>query len=265
MVQEAQPRLMKRVTSFLLASRPTWRSPPSMEPRLPHSHLYPSPRRFLVESHLLLGCSHKIPNGTSSAFGLSRRSTVASNTILGLCSQGSSRHVLLHAAPGFLAGCGYGGWWSSPNFASILLASRDDILALCSGGRTQDHGMTILSSGVAMVFSLGLAGQGPGHLLLAVELRVSHRSPSQTAWHPYQDTVCTWSTRSLSAIGSTDMSAAGLMTSFQSLSFSGGSGISTRGHVLRRHSAPVGRYTTTSLITRCLYVKILVALSHSMG
>jgi hypothetical protein len=41
-----------------------------------------------MESHLLLGCSHKIPNGTSSAFGLSRCSTATSNTILGLCSQG---------------------------------------------------------------------------------------------------------------------------------------------------------------------------------
>jgi hypothetical protein len=181
MVQAAQPRLMKRVASFLLASRPTWRSPLPMEPRLPHSHLYLSPKRFPVESHLLLGCSHKIPNGTSSAFGLSRRSTVASNSILGLFSQGPSRHVLPHAAPGFLTGRGYRGWWSSPNFASILLASRDDILALCLGGRTQDQGMTILSSGVAMVFSLGLASQGPGHLFTVVELRVSHRSPFQTA------------------------------------------------------------------------------------
>jgi hypothetical protein len=50
-----------------------------------------------------------------------------------------------------------------------------------------------------------------------------------------------WSTRSLSAIGSTDTFAAGLMTSFQSLSFSFGSGISMRGQVLRRHSALVGR------------------------
>jgi hypothetical protein len=144
MVLAAQPRLMKRVASFLLALGPTWRSPPPMEPRLPHSHLYPSPRRFPVESHLLLGCSHKFPNGTSSAFDLPQCSTVASNTILGPCSQCPSRHVLPHVAPGFLAGRGHKGWWSSPNFASILLAPRNDTLDPCSGGRTQDQGTTIL-------------------------------------------------------------------------------------------------------------------------
>jgi hypothetical protein len=120
MVQAAQPRLMKRVASFLLDSGPTWRSRPPMEPRLPNSHLYPSPRRFPVESHLFLGCSHKIPNGTSSAFDLSQCSTATSNTILGLCSQGLTRHVLPHAAPGFFAGRGRKGWWSSHNFTSIL-------------------------------------------------------------------------------------------------------------------------------------------------
>jgi hypothetical protein len=159
-VQAAQPRLMKRVASFLLASGPTWRSPSPMESRLPHNHLYPSPIRFPVESHLLLGCSHKIPNGTSSTFGLSRCSTATSNTILGLCSQGLSRHVLPHAAPGFFTGRGHKGWWSSPNFASILLAPRDDILTLCSGGRTQSQRTTILSSSVSMVFSMGLASHG---------------------------------------------------------------------------------------------------------
>jgi hypothetical protein len=150
MVQAVQPRLMKRVASFLLASGPAWRSPPLMESRLPHSCLYPSPRSFLVGSCVLLGCSHKIPNGTSSAFGLSRCSTKASNTILGLCSQGLTR-------PGFFAGRGRKGWWSSPNFSKILLASRDDISTLCSGGHTQSQGMTILSIGVAMVLSLDLA------------------------------------------------------------------------------------------------------------
>jgi hypothetical protein len=55
------------------------------------------------------------------------------------------------------------------------------------------------------------------------------------------------------------------MTSFQSLSFSGGSGIFMWAQVLHRHSAPVGRCTTTSLVTRCPHVKIPVALSHSMG
>jgi hypothetical protein len=127
-VQAAQPKLRKCVASFLLSSGPLWSPPPPTRLWPPHSHLYSSPRRFHVESHLLLGCSHKIPSGTSSAFGLSRRSTTTSNTILGLCSQGLLRHVLPHAAPGFLVGHRYRGWWSSPNFASILLAPRDDIL-----------------------------------------------------------------------------------------------------------------------------------------
>jgi hypothetical protein len=157
MVQAVQPTLMKRIASFLLALGPTWRPPPLMESRLPQGRLYPGPRRFPVESHLLLGCSHKIPNGTRSAFDLSRCSTASSNTILGLCSQGSSRHVLPHAAPGFFAGRENTGWWSSPNFAKILLASRDDTLALYLGGRTQSQGVTIISIGVAMVFSLDLA------------------------------------------------------------------------------------------------------------
>jgi hypothetical protein len=159
MVLAVQPRLMERVASFLLASGPLWSPPPSTRSRLPHSHLYSSPRSFPVESHLLLGCSHKIPNGTSFAFGLSQCGTKTSNTILGLCSQGLTRHVLPHVAPGFFAGRGRKGWWSSPNFASILLPSRDGISDLCSGGRTQSQGMTILSNGVAMVLSLDLASQ----------------------------------------------------------------------------------------------------------
>jgi hypothetical protein len=64
-----------------------------MESRLPHSHLNPSSRRFPVESHLLVGCSHKIPNGTSSAFDLSWCSTTTTNTILGLSFQGLSRRT----------------------------------------------------------------------------------------------------------------------------------------------------------------------------
>jgi hypothetical protein len=130
MVPAAQPRLMKRVASFLLASGPTWISPPPMELRLPHSHLYPSPRRFPVESHLLLGCSHKIPNGTSYTSSLSQRSTMASDASTGPCSQGPSRHVLPHDAPRFFVGCGHRGWPSSPNFASILLAPADGTLVL---------------------------------------------------------------------------------------------------------------------------------------
>jgi hypothetical protein len=132
MVPAAQPRLMKRVASFLLASGPLWSPPPPPRSRPPHSHLYSSPRRFYVESHLLLGCSHKIPNwasvtselscrgiaAPSMASGLSRHSTVASNTTLGPCSQGPSRHVLPHATPGFFAGCGHKDWRSSLNFAS---------------------------------------------------------------------------------------------------------------------------------------------------
>jgi hypothetical protein len=153
MVPTAEPGLMKHVASFLLASGPTWRPPLPLESRLPHNHLYSSPRRFPVESHLLLGCSHKIPNWTSvtsglsscgrathnMASGLSRRSTVASNTTSGPRSQGPSRHVLPHASPGFLAGRGYIYWWSSPNVASILVDPRDGILALCSGGRTHEE------------------------------------------------------------------------------------------------------------------------------
>jgi hypothetical protein len=95
---------MKRVASFLLASGPLWSPPPPPRLRLLHSHLYSSPRRFPVESHLLLGCSHKIPNWTSFTSGLSRCSTVVSNTTLVPLSQGPSRHVLPHAAPRFLAG-----------------------------------------------------------------------------------------------------------------------------------------------------------------
>jgi hypothetical protein len=245
---------MERVASFLLASRPLWSPTPPTRSWLPHSHVYSSPRRFPVESHLLLGCSHKIPNRASvtsklcyrdatvhvMALGRSRRITVASNTILGLCSQGPSRHVLPQVAPGFCAGRGQR-VWCSPNFASILLAPRDDILALYSGGRTQSQCMTILSSGVSMVFSLGLASQGSR--LPIYSNGAQHRLPftSLMAWRPYQDTVCTWSACLLSAIGSTGTSAAGLMTPFQFLSFSGGGGISTPGQVLCQHSAPVGR------------------------
>jgi hypothetical protein len=137
MVQAAQPRLMERIASFLLASGPLWSPPPPTRSWLPHNHLHSSPRRFPVESHLLLGCSQKIKNGTSSAFDLSRCSIATSNTILGLYSQGLTRHVLPHATHGFFAGRRRKGWWSSPNFASILLASRDDVLALYSGGRIQ--------------------------------------------------------------------------------------------------------------------------------
>jgi hypothetical protein len=172
-VQAAQPRLMECVAGSLLASGPFWSPPPLTRSWLPHSHLYSIPRRFPVESHLLLGCSHKIPNRASvtsklccrdatvhgMALGRFRRNTTASNTILGLYSQCLSRHVLPHAAHGFFAGRGHRDWWSSPNFASILLAPRDGILALRSGGRRQSQCMTILSSGVAMVLSLGLASQ----------------------------------------------------------------------------------------------------------
>jgi hypothetical protein len=178
-----------------------------------------------VESHLLLGCSHKIPNGTSLTSGLPQRSTVASNTILSPYSQGPSRHVLPHAAPGFFAGCSHRGWWSSPNFTSILLAPRDDTLAPCSGGRTQDQSVATLSSGVAMVFLLGSGNKDPGYLFIAMELSNSHRSSSSRRGNVICIIVCTWSTRSLSYAGSTDTSAMGLLTSFQSPSSSGGSDI----------------------------------------
>jgi hypothetical protein len=157
MVPVVQPRPMKRVASFLLASGPTWRPPPPLELRLPQSHLYSSPRRFPVESHLSLGCSHKIPNrtsvtsslfhrgiaGPSMASGLPRHNTVASNTTLGPCSQGPSRHVLPYAAPRFFAERGHRDW-CSPNFVSILLAPGDGTLALHSGGRIQDQGVAKL-------------------------------------------------------------------------------------------------------------------------
>jgi hypothetical protein len=139
MVPTAQPRLMKRVTSFLLASGPTWRPPLLPRPQLPHNHLYSSPKRFPVESHLWLGFSHKIPNWTRVTSGLSQRSIVVPNTTLGPCSQGLSRYVLPHAAPGFLVGRRSRDWWSPPNFTSILIALRDDTLALCLGGRARDQ------------------------------------------------------------------------------------------------------------------------------
>jgi hypothetical protein len=157
MVQAAQPTLMKRVASFLLASGPLSSPPPMARSWLPQSHLYSSPIRFPVESHLLLGCPHKIPNGTSSAFDLPRCSTATSNTILGLSLQGPPWHVLPHAAPRFFAGRGGASRWNYPTFASILLASSDDTSALHSGGRTQSQGETISSTNVAMVPSPDLA------------------------------------------------------------------------------------------------------------
>jgi hypothetical protein len=159
MVHMAQPTLMKCVASFLLASGPLWGPPPPARSWLSHSHLYSSPSRFPVESQLLLGCSHNIPNGVSLAFDLSRCSTATSNTTLGLSLQDLLWHVLPHAAPGFFAGCEGTGRWSSPNFASVLLASRDDTSALYSSGRTQNQGGTILSTEVAMVLSLDLASR----------------------------------------------------------------------------------------------------------
>jgi hypothetical protein len=104
MVQAAHPRLFERVTRFLLALEPLWGSPPMTPLWLPHIHLFSSPRKFPMESHLLLGCSHKIPSGTSSAFDLTWCNTVTSNTILGLSLQGPSWHVLPHAEPGFSPG-----------------------------------------------------------------------------------------------------------------------------------------------------------------
>jgi hypothetical protein len=263
MVPAAQPRLMKRVASFLLVSGPTWRSPLPLELRLPHSHLYSSPRRFPVESHLLLGCSHKIPNGTSFTSGLSQRSTMAPDASSSPCSQGLSRHVLPHAAPRFFARCGHRHWWSSPNFASIILAPREDTLALRSGGRTQDQGMAKLSREGAMVPLLDFRRKGQGHLFIEMELGTGHRSSSSRRGNLIFSTIYTWSTRSLSATGRTDTSDTSLMTSFQSLSSSGGSGIYTWGQVLCLHSAPVGRYTTTSSYTWYSPVKIPDAFSYS--
>jgi hypothetical protein len=178
-MQAAQPRLMEHVASFLLASGPRWSSTPPTRLWSPHSHLYSSPRTFPVESHLLLGCSHKILNRAgvtlklccrdaavhSMALGLSRCSIVASNTIL------ASAHKVRQGM-----------------YCPML-----------------------------------------------------HLDSSQMVWQPYQDTICTSSAMSLYVIGSTGTSAAGLMTPFQSLSFSGGSGNSTLGQIVCRHSVPVGR------------------------
>jgi hypothetical protein len=190
MVPATQPRPMTHVASFLLASRPLWSPPPPPRSWPPHSHLYSSPRRFPVESHILLGCSHKIPNrasvtselsccdivAPSMASGLPRHRTVASNTTLGPCSQGPSRHVLPHATPVFFTGCGRSDWWSSLNFASILLAPRDYTLALHSGGHTQDQGMAKLARERAMVPLLDSRSKGQGHLFIAMELNTGHLS-----------------------------------------------------------------------------------------
>jgi hypothetical protein len=48
-------------------------------------------------------------------------------------------------------------------------------------------------------------------------------------WRLYQNIVRTWIARSLSATGSSGTFAAGLMTHFPSLSFSGGGGVSMQG------------------------------------
>jgi hypothetical protein len=60
---------------------------------------------------------------------------------------------------------------------------------------------------------------------------VQYRWPSNSlmAWQPYQDTVGTWIARYLSTTGSSGTSTTGLMTPFQTLSVSGGGGISIQG------------------------------------
>jgi hypothetical protein len=115
-----------------------------------------------------------------------------------------------------------------------------------------------------IVFSMGLASQGPRAPIYSDGAQRHSAFNSLMMWQPYQDTVRTCSVRSLSVTGSTGMSAAGLMTPFQSLSFSGGGGISMQGQVLYRHSAPVGRYVTTNFVPRCSRMKIPVVLSHYM-
>jgi hypothetical protein len=84
MVPTAQPRLMKCIASFLLASGPLWIPPPPPRSRPPHSHLYSSPRKFPVESHLLLGCSHKIPNRASVTSEISCRDITVPSMASGL-------------------------------------------------------------------------------------------------------------------------------------------------------------------------------------
>jgi hypothetical protein len=159
---------------FSSSFRTSLEPPPPPRSWPPLSHLYSSSKRFFVESHLLLGCLHKIPNrasvtselscriiaAPSMSSGLPRRNTMDSNTTLGPCSQGPSRHVLPHDALRFFAGCGHRDWWSSLNFASILLAPRDDTLVLCSGGHTQDQGTKKLSSEGAMASLLDFRSKG---------------------------------------------------------------------------------------------------------
>jgi hypothetical protein len=88
--------------------------------------------------------------------------------------------------------------------------------------------MEKLSSEGAMVLLLDFRSKGQGHLFIVMELSNGHRSSSSRRGNLICITVCTWSMRFLSATGSTDTSAADLMTSFQSLSSSHGSGISAR-------------------------------------
>jgi hypothetical protein len=136
MVPAVQPRLMTRVASFLLASGPLWSPPPPLRSWPPHCHLYYSPTWFLVESHLLLGCSHNIPNrasvtselscrgitAPSMASGLPRCNTVATNTTLGPCSQGLSSMYcpMLHLDSSLGAGTEIGGVLSTSQTLFLL-------------------------------------------------------------------------------------------------------------------------------------------------
>jgi hypothetical protein len=149
-----QPRLMKGVASILLASGPTWGPPPPPRLTLPRSHLYFSPRRFLVVPSLTLGFPHKIPNRASVTPGLPQCSTKISILASNLNSQGLSCHVLPYAAPGFFARRRWSDWCSSPNFASILLDPDADGLTICSSGRVPAQGTKELLSSFAMVLSL---------------------------------------------------------------------------------------------------------------
>jgi hypothetical protein len=157
----------------------TWIHGPNRAPKPPQEHVYTRDRpKSPHDSHPEEAHPKWGPQGVSQPHrsaeptlrppptqGLPRGASPlvlqlrGSNTILGLSMQGPSRHVLPHAAPGFFAGRGRTGWWSSPNFASILLASRDDTSALYSGRRTQIQGVTILSIEVTMVLPLDLASR----------------------------------------------------------------------------------------------------------
>jgi hypothetical protein len=240
MVSTAQPILMKHVLSFLLASGPIWRPLPPLRSWLPHSHLYSIPIRFLVVLTLTSEFPHKIPSWASITLGLSQCNTVISSMASGLHSQGLSRHVLPHAAPGFLARRRWSGWWSSPNFASILLAPDDDDLALCSGGQTQAQGTKKLLS--YLVSISGANGELCCCLCIAAELGLG--CCLHLSWRGVlrQSQLPRGARGPYSPVGSTGASVTCLATTLQPFSLAGSDCIPAQMQVLLLYSAPMVRH-----------------------